>query len=192
MKRLSKCDKFCHHLHISLQSGSTDILLSMNRTYTRKVAVENLEYLLREMNDFVFTCDVIVGFPGETNQDYLDTYSFVEKFPFYHVHVFKFSKRKGTNAEKMKNQIDRRVMDNRSHKLLELSKKKKMEIANIYIGLKIDVIFENEDKQEIGYLKGHSRNYIECLIRKEELEVKDEISVVVQENKQGVLITSVI
>ena len=132
ISRLIKLKKICHHFHLSLQSGCDETLKRMNRRYTTR-QFEKIVNLLREKyNDVIITTDIIVGFPGETEEEFIKTYEFLKKIKFYKMHVFKYSKRKGTKAATMKTQIDGNIKEIRSQKLIELSDRNEKEYNSIF------------------------------------------------------------
>ena len=157
VKRLSKLEKICPHFHLSLQSGCDETLKRMNRKYTTKKYKEAVDLLRSYFPDVNFTTDVIVGFPGETEEEFNTTYKFLKEIKFYRMHVFKYSKRRGTVAEKMPNQIDGNIKEERSNKLIELSNKNENEYNESYIGKEVDVLFE---EYENGYFRGYTTNYM--------------------------------
>ena len=157
VKRLSKLEKICPHFHLSLQSGCDETLKKMNRKYTTKKYKEAVDLLRSYFPDVNFTTDVIVGFPGETEEEFNTTYKFLEEIKFYRMHVFKYSKRRGTVAEKMPNQIDGNIKEERSNKLIELSNKNENEYNESYIGKEVNVLFE---EYENGYFRGYTTNYM--------------------------------
>ena len=118
--RLSKLDKICDHFHLSLQSGCDETLKRMNRKYTTQIYRDAVATLRKYYPKASFTTDVIVGFPGETDEEFAKTYEFLKEIDFYRLHVFKYSPRRGTVAEKMPNQIDGNKKEERSNKLIEL------------------------------------------------------------------------
>lgn len=155
--RLKKLEKICHHFHLSLQSGCDETLKRMNRRYTTEQFKEIVSILREAYSDVNLTTDIIVGFPGETEEEFNKTYRFLEEVKFYKMHVFKYSPRKGTKAAVMPNQIGGDVKEKRSRKLIELSDRNEMEYNEDYIGREVEVLFE-EEKSEI--YKGHTQNYI--------------------------------
>ena len=157
INRFSKLEKMCHHFHLSLQSGCTKTLERMNRRYTIKEFEEIVNRIRNTYPDSILTTDIIVGFPGETEEEFEETYKFLEKIKFYKMHVFKYSVRKGTKAEKMENQISPDKKEERSNKLLELSDKNEIQYLNSYIGKNVEVLFEEKHD---GFYKGHTKNYI--------------------------------
>ena len=155
--RLKKLEKICHHFHLSLQSGCDETLKRMNRRYTTGQFKEIVKILRKTYDDVNLTTDIIVGFPGETEEEFNKTYQFLEEIKFYKMHVFKYSPRKGTKAAVMPNQIAGNIKEERSKKLIELSDKNEMEYNESYIGKKVEVLFEEE---KLETYKGHTQNYI--------------------------------
>ena len=155
--RLSKLDKICDHFHLSLQSGCDETLKRMNRKYTTQIYRDAVATLRKYYPEASFTTDVIVGFPGETDEEFAKTYEFLKEIDFYRLHVFKYSPRRGTVAEKMPNQIDGNKKEERSNKLIELSNSKENKHNKNYIGKTVKVLFE---EFEDGFFKGHTTNYM--------------------------------
>ena len=155
--RASKISKICHHFHLSLQSGCDETLKRMNRRYSTEEFEESVGILREYYDDVVLTTDIIVGFPGETDEEFDTTYEFLKRINFYKMHVFKYSKRSGTKAEKMPNQIDGKIKEDRSKKLIELSNENQKKYNKSMIGKKVKVLFEERDGE---YYKGHTDNYI--------------------------------
>ena len=161
VSRLVKLDKICNQFHLSLQSACDDTLKRMNRRYTIEEFKEGVELLRKAYPRVSLTTDVIVGFPGETDEEFNITYENLKEIKFYKMHIFKYSQRKGTRAAVMPNQIDGNVKEERSRKLIELSDKNEKEYNNQYIGKEVEVLFE-EPHIENGkrYMKGHTTNYL--------------------------------
>ncbi len=157
MTRLIKLEKICHHFHLSLQSGCTATLKRMNRRYSAEEFESIVNRLRRYYEDVILTTDIIVGFPDESDDEFNETFEFLSKIKFYKMHIFKYSPRKGTKAEAMKNQIHGDIKEIRSKRLLELSDKNEIEYLDEYIGKEVDVLFEEKDGE---YYKGHTSNYI--------------------------------
>lgn len=180
MQRLIKLEKICHHFHLSLQSGCDNTLKRMNRKYTTSEFEEIVQRLRKYYNDVILTTDIIVGFPGETEEDFETTYNYLKKINFYKMHVFPYSPRKGTVAAKMKNQIDSTVKEKRSHKLIELSNECEIEFLDRYVGKELKVLFEKQDGE---YIKGHTTNYLVVKVKETELEnqIKD-VKIVSRDN----------
>lgn len=157
IERLVKLEKICHHFHLSLQSGCNDTLKRMNRRYK----IEEFEYitniLRKAYKDVNLTTDIIVGFPGETEEEFQTTYNFLKKIKFYKMHIFKYSQRKGTKATQMPNQVSGEIKEQRSKKLIELSNNNERKFNEKYLGEEVEVLFEEEKD---GIYKGHTANYI--------------------------------
>ena len=167
VNRLKKLTKMCDHFHLSLQSGCNETLKRMNRKYTAQSFRKEVELLRKTFPNVVLTTDVIVGFPGETEQEFNETYEYLKNIRFTKLHVFRYSPRKGTVAARMKDQVDSKIKEERSHKLIELSDKCEKEVLDKYIGKKVKVLFE---KQEGEYIKGHTTNYLVVKIKDSKLE----------------------
>ena len=129
----------------------------MNRRYTTKQFEKIVELIRKNYKDAILTTDIIVGFPGETEEEFNKTYEFLKKIKFYKMHVFKYSKRKGTKAATMQMQIDGNIKEIRSQKLIELSNRNEREYNKLYIGKEVEVLFEERKE---GVYKGHTKNYI--------------------------------
>ena len=169
-KRLSNLNKICNHFHLSLQSGCDETLNRMNRKYTTKEFKQVTEMLRRYFKDVNLTTDIIVGFPGETDEEFKKTYNFLKEIKFYKMHVFKYSSREGTLASKMPNQVDGVKKEERSKKLIELSNKNQEEINKSYQGKQLEVLFE---EQKNGIWTGYTTNYIKVSYKSDkELENK--------------------
>lgn len=159
MERLSALDKVCNHFHLSLQSGSDTVLKRMNRKYTTneyKIIVDIIKY---HMSDVAFTTDIIVGFPEETEDEFIETYEFVKTIGFSKVHVFQYSPRKGTPAAELK-QLDGNIKHDRSKRLIELSEGLTGKFNEQFIGKQLDVLFENKSKYKDSHIEGYTTNYI--------------------------------
>lgn len=169
VERLAKLKKICDHFHLSLQSGCDETLKRMNRRYTTEEFERGVQLLRRAFENATLTTDIIVGFPGETEEEFNTTYKFLEKIKFYKMHVFKYSQRKGTRAAVMPNQVDGSLKEERSRKLIALSNKNEEEYNRSYIGKSVEVLFEDAHV-EAGrtYRKGHTTNYIVVKVETEE------------------------
>lgn len=158
---LSKLDKICPHFHLSLQSGCDATLKRMNRKYTTKEYERGCELLRKYFVHPAITTDVIVGFPGETEEEFEQTKAYLEHIHFYEMHIFKYSKRKGTRAAVMPDQIDEQVKAARSEKLIALGHDMSKEFRKFYIGKNEEVLFE--EKAVIGdkeYFVGYTKEYV--------------------------------
>lgn len=185
VERLKKLDKICNHFHLSLQSGCDDTLKRMNRKYTTKEFKEGVNLLRKNFKDVALTTDIIVGFPGETEEEFETTYKFLEEIKFSKMHVFKYSVREGTVAAKMENQIDGSIKEKRSQELIKLSDKNEEEFVKQNIGRTLEVLFENQ--KENGYIEGHTTNYITVEAKGEQLENTIR-NVKIEKNEKNVLI----
>ena len=172
VKRLLTLEKICHHFHLSLQSGCNETLKRMNRRYTIEEFKHIVNLLRNAYPDVILTTDIIVGFPGETEEEFLTTYQFLEEIKFYKMHVFKYSPRKGTKAAKMKEQIDGNKKEERSQKLITLSNQNEKEYNQSYVGKEVEVLWE-EEKEDV--YKGHTKNYIQAYLdlKKEKKTIKN-------------------
>lgn len=166
---LSKLDKICPHFHLSLQSGCDATLKRMNRKYTTKEYERGCELLRKYFVHPAITTDVIVGFPGETEEEFEQTKAYLEHIHFYEMHIFKYSKRKGTRAAVMLDQIDEQVKAARSEKLIALGHDMSKEFRKFYIGKNEEVLFE--EKAVIGdkeYFVGYTKEYVKVAKKTDE------------------------
>lgn len=169
VERISKLEKLCPHFHLSLQSGCDETLKRMNRHYTADEYKEGVALLREYFDNPAITTDIIAGFPGETKEEFESCFSFAKEIGFYEMHIFKYSKRKGTVAAKLPNQVKDGDKEERSHRLIELTGKLSKEFRESYIGKSREVLFEEE--VEIGgeeYIMGHTPEYIKAVIKKDE------------------------
>ena len=166
---LAQSGKLCAHFHLSLQSGCDAVLGRMNRKYTAREYYEKVCILRKHFEHPAVTTDVIVGFPGESDQEFQETCSFVEKTGFYEMHIFKYSRRKGTPAAKMEGQIPEEVKGKRSAELMELGEELSRKYRENYLHKEVEVLFE-EEKMINGkrYQIGHTREYIKAAARTDE------------------------
>ncbi len=166
---LSKLDKICPHFHLSLQSGCDATLKRMNRKYTTKEYEKGCELLRKYFVHPAITTDVIVGFPGETEEEFEQTKAYLEHIHFYEMHIFKYSKRKGTRAAVMPEQIDEQIKAARSEKLIALGHDMSKEFRKFYIGKNEEVLFE--EKAVIGdkeYFVGYTKEYVKVAKKTDE------------------------
>lgn len=161
--------KMCPHFHLSLQSGCTETLKRMNRRYTAEEYYEKCELLRKYFRNPALTTDVIVGFPGETEEEFKASRDFIDKVDFYETHVFKYSRREGTKAAAMPDQVPEEEKTRRSNILLNLSRKKQAAYEQRLLGTTQEVLIEEEIRRngEI-YQVGHTREYVKIGIRTEE------------------------
>ena len=161
MERLSKLEKICHHFHLSLQSGCNETLKRMNRKYTTSEVKQIIERLRKYYKDVMITTDIIVGFPGETDEEFNITYEFLKSIKLYKMHVFQYSQRKGTRAAIAPNQVDGNIKELRSKKLIELSNENEYNYNKSMIGQIVEVLFEDKEIENgKTYYKGHTQNYM--------------------------------
>ena len=190
VSEVSKMDKVCPHYHLSLQSGCDETLKRMNRRYTTAEYKEIVDRLRENIPNVAITTDVIVGFPGETNDEFNKTYEFLRDIELSQMHVFKYSPRKGTPAATMENQVDPQMKQFRSDKLLNLSKENFNKFASRFIGEELEVLFETnivDNKYE-----GLTPNYIRVVVESDkDIEgqiLKVKITDVKNEYVEGVLV----
>jgi threonylcarbamoyladenosine tRNA methylthiotransferase MtaB len=162
---MGNSDKIVPHLHIPLQSGSNTVLQRMRRKYSMEMFGERLDRLKEALPGLAITSDVIVGFPGETEEEFMETYRFIEQHKFMELHVFPYSKRTGTPAAKMENQVPEDVKNERVHKLITLSDQLAKEYASHYEDSVVEVIPEEEFKDEPGknLYVGYTPNYLKVI-----------------------------
>jgi threonylcarbamoyladenosine tRNA methylthiotransferase MtaB len=164
---LSQSKKVCPHLHISLQSGDDEILEGMNRNYGRSFLYDLFRELHQRIAKLAIGADVIVGFPGETEEKFNHTYELVKSLPFSYLHIFPFSKRKGTPASLFPQQLDEAVIKKRTGVMRELGKEKRQAFYYQFLHQELNVLVEDRREKETGRWKGLSRNYIPVIIGNE-------------------------
>ncbi len=157
ISRLAACDKFCAQFHLSLQSGCTETLKRMNRRYTSGEYAEIVNRIRRNFHNPSITTDVMVGFPGETEEEFKDSLEFVTNIGFAKVHVFPYSRRSGTVADRMPDQIQKSVKEHRAKLMSEATDRKRLEFMNSQVGTVCEVLFERPDSN--GMYEGYSKNY---------------------------------
>ncbi len=158
MERLVKTKKVCDHFHLSLQSGSDSVLKRMNRKYNSKEFEEKIEIIRNFMPNAGLTTDIIVGFPGESEEEFQETLELVEKIEFSKIHVFKYSPRAGTPAAQSKDQINGLIKNERSKTLIDLGEKLVEKFNSQFIGKDLEILFEEEIKENL--YEGYTTNYI--------------------------------
>ena len=171
VSRISSMKKLCPHFHLSLQSGCDKTLKAMNRKYDTAEYLKGCEILRKYYDNPAITTDVIVGFPGETEEDFKITKAFVEKVHFYEMHIFKYSRRKGTVADTMPDQVDDKIKTARSNELIELANEMSAQYRSTYADSDLSVLIE--EKQNIAgkeYYTGYTPNYIRVMISAEEFD----------------------
>ncbi len=172
-RELQKLPKLCPHFHLSLQSGCDKTLKAMNRKYTTKEFMDGVQRLRKYLDNPALTTDVIVGFPGETDEDFYESYEFLKKVNFYEMHVFKYSRRKGTVADKMPNQINGKDKNKRSNSLLLMTKVNSINYRKDFVkntelsDILVEELVEIDGKE---YFTGLTKNYIRVAIEKDEFK----------------------
>ena len=167
---VSSSDKFVPHFHIPMQSGSNNILRNMKRRYKIELYQEKIKEITKKINDVCIGADVIVGFPGETNEEFLKTMNIIKELPLSYLHVFPYSERENTNAINLKNKIDNRIKSERVKQLIILSEKLKTKFYNKFQNSIKEVLFEKVNKN--GMMYGFTDNYIKTKVPFNE-KVKD-------------------
>ncbi len=169
VRSIAEQKKVCPHFHLSLQSGCNSTLKRMNRKYTIEQYKAGCELLRRYYHNPAITTDVIVGFPGETDEEFLDTLNNLKQLNLYEIHVFKYSKRNGTNAAVMPMQVDGTKKKQRSEAVIEMSSKQKMQYEQLFYGktetLLIEELLTLDEKK---YYSGHTCNYIKVIVPADE------------------------
>ena len=166
--RIVDNEKVCPHFHLSLQSGCNTVLKRMNRKYTREEYFEKCEMLRKAFDRPALTTDVIVGFPGETEEEFRETVDYLTKLNLYEMHIFKFSPRQGTVAAGMKDQVAPEIKNQRSDVLLALSERNKQAYEASFRGENLDVLVEEKVRREgkDGY-RGHTERYMDIFVEEE-------------------------
>ena len=183
LQQLAKWPEFCPHFHLSLQSGCDDTLKRMNRHYTTEEYYEKCK-MIREVFPYAaITTDVIVGFPGETEEEFEKTEIFLNKVSFAEMHIFKYSKRAGTIAAKMDNQIREEVKTIRSDRLISLGESLRADFIGKFIGESVDVLVEEMiDMDGKQYLVGHTKEYVKVAFEGENSLINTIVTVMVKKN----------
>ena len=188
IEEIGNLKKLCPHFHLSLQSGCNETLKRMNRKYTTE-EFENVVNLLRKyIKDISITTDIIVGFPGETTEEFDKTYEYLKRIELSKMHIFKYSPRTGTRAEKMENQVDGNIKEERSKALIKLNEINEKKFIDRFIGEDMEVLYEQQCNNKEGYYEGYTPNYIKVISESKEdlsgkivntklIETKDEYAV---------------
>lgn len=165
VKKLAGCEKMCPHFHISLQSGCDATLKRMNRRYSTAEYMEKVELLRKYFPGCAITTDVIVGFPGETEEEFAKTKEFLEAVNFFEMHIFKYSRRRGTKADTMPDQVPEELKTARSNVLLELEKRQSELYRRSFIDKKVLVLLEEEKRIDgMDYWIGHTKEYVKVAV----------------------------
>jgi threonylcarbamoyladenosine tRNA methylthiotransferase MtaB len=162
--KMKNMKKLCPQFHLSLQSGCDATLKRMNRRYTAKEYEEAVNKIRENLKDASITTDVIVGFPGETDEEFNETYEYLKRLKLTKTHIFKFSPRKGTKAADMPNQVDGIIKDKRSKALIELNAKNEGDFSKSLVAREMDVLVEQEVSDKQGVFEGYTRNYVKVEI----------------------------
>ena len=188
MKNITNLGKVCDHFHLSLQSGSDTVLKRMNRKYNTQQYKDIVELIRKYMPNAGITTDIIVGFPGETEKEFDETYEFVKDIRFSRIHVFKYSPRKGTPASKYEDQVDGNIKNSRSEKLIKLGEELTKTFNSNFIGSTFNVLFEEEGKKESNLFQGYTTNYIRVISDSRENIVGKVLPVEIKDIKDEFLI----
>lgn len=184
-EKLSKMDKICPHFHLSLQSGCNATLKRMNRRYSAEEYYEKCCLLRKYFKNPALTTDVIVGFPGETEEEFEESKAFVDKVNFYETHIFKYSRRAGTVADKMPNQIPDEIKAKRSAELIEMGKRKKKAYEEALIGSTQEVLIEEEILRDGEVIQvGHTKEYVKIGSKFSESVVNKLVNVQIEKHNQ--------
>ncbi len=185
IQTIASSPRVCHHLHIPMQSAEDDILRRMHRNYDGTFFADLVQTLIHRIPDLNIGVDVIVGFPGEGEKQFRETYELLEKSDIGYLHVFPFSKRRGTEAYEFPHQVDPRTKKRRCELLRALGRRKKAAFQGRFLGRELEVLVEQRRDKLTGRLKGYSRNYIPVLIEAEDDLVNREIRVSVTDLEDG-------
>ena len=184
VRELSSLSKLCPHFHLSLQSGCDATLKRMNRKYTTAEYAQAVGYLRRYFESPAITTDIIVGFPGETEAEFEETLRFAEKIAFSQIHIFKYSRRGGTVADRMEQQVPEQVKSERSDVLEQLEKRMREEYISGFAGTEEAVLLEEETETDgIAYMVGHTTRYVKVFVpeKEEKLQPNETVSVRISE-----------
>ena len=192
-RALGNMPKICPHFHLSLQSGCNETLKRMNRRYTAEEYLKGCELLRKYFKNPALTTDVIVGFPGETEEEFARSKAMIEQADFYETHIFKYSRRQGTRADRMENQVPEQIKTERSHALIALGKEHMKKYMDQFMGQEVEILFE-EPAQINGetYWTGHTKEYLKAAVKtKENLENCIRRGKVVDTVKDGIFICTI-
>ena len=192
-RALGNMPKICPHFHLSLQSGCNETLKRMNRRYTAEEYLKGCELLRKYFKNPALTTDVIVGFPGETEEEFVRSKAMIEQADFYETHIFKYSRRQGTRADRMENQVPEQIKTERSHALIALGKEHMKKYMDQFMGQEVEILFE-EPAQINGetYWTGHTKEYLKAAVKtKENLENCIRRGKVVDTVKDGIFICTI-
>jgi threonylcarbamoyladenosine tRNA methylthiotransferase MtaB len=178
-------DKFCRHFHIPLQSGDDRILKRMGRHYNRTYYAERIERIAALIPDCALGADVMVGFPGETDQQFINTYELLAALPMTYLHVFPYSLRPDTPAERLKDHLPKEIKSKRTRRLIDLSQEKRLAFHQGFIGRSLEVLVEEAQDKTTGLRVGMSDNYIKVLFADQTHQVNDLVPVQIVQAREG-------
>ncbi|WP_303861826.1 tRNA (N(6)-L-threonylcarbamoyladenosine(37)-C(2))-methylthiotransferase MtaB [Alkalibaculum bacchi] len=182
---LEDINKLCDHFHLSLQSGSDEILKKMNRKYDTKMYKTIIDNIRKVFPRASLTTDIMVGFPGESHENFRESYEFIDQIGFSKLHVFKYSKRQGTPASKMVDQIPESIKEERSKEIIGLSDKLEKNYYKQFLGKKMAVLIEQSSKEDYNIYQGHTTNYILVKIQGNKNMINQTIPVEIKEIHTG-------
>lgn len=184
-EKISNMPKFCPHFHLSLQSGCNETLKRMNRRYTSEEFAEKCELLRKYFDHPALTTDVIVGFPGETEEEFEKSKAFVDKIQFYETHIFKYSKREGTKAAVMENQVPEEVKTKRSNEMIAMGQKNQEAYEKSLVGKQVEILVEEKMmRDEKEYQVGHTKEYIKIALQSDENLLNHVVKVEIDDHLQ--------
>ena len=184
-KTIASLEKMCPHFHLSLQSGCNETLRRMNRRYTAEEYFEKCELLRKYFKNPALTTDVIVGFPGETEEEFAESKAFVDKVNFYETHIFKYSKRQGTKAAVMPDQVPEQIKTVRSNELLKLDAEKRSRYEEALVGEEVEVLMEESIELNGKTVQvGHTKEYVKIVIEDDTNLQNQLINVKINSNSQ--------
>lgn len=194
VRTLVQIEEFCPHFHLSLQSGCDSTLKRMNRHYSCEEYKNSCDLIRSVFDRPAITTDIIVGFPAETEEEFEETRKYLEELSLYEMHVFKFSRRKGTKADRMLDQIPEQEKTKRSQILLEMTKRQKEAYENQFIGEEVDVLLEETyDENGISYFVGHTKRYQKVAVKGNDFQSNTIIKVKIEDRlPSGLLVGSCI
>jgi len=163
VKRLASLEKVCKHFHLSLQTGCDSVLERMNRRYTTSEFEERVNLIRKTFPLASITTDIIVGFPGETEEEFHITYEFLRKVRLNKLHVFPYSKRAGTVAANMPEQVSKTIKKQRAEVLIALSQECEREFAEKFVGKEVEILLEDREKE--GYREGYTQEYVNACVK---------------------------
>jgi threonylcarbamoyladenosine tRNA methylthiotransferase MtaB len=185
ISRIKDNKKLCPHYHVSLQSGSDSVLKRMNRRYTSADYEARIQLLRNNIPDVSVATDIMVGFPGETAEEFKETYEFLNRISLNKMHVFKYSQRRGTPAAKYPNQVDPAIKEERSNLLIQMSDIKEEEFQERFLGRTMEVLLEQEADFDKEFLTGHTGNFLQVAVKAEKVLIEEikKVELIKIENK---------